>query len=646
MVSTSKVLTVSYGTFSCTLEGFDESFETMKAIAEYFRDLAADDRYFGAEPPTPDAEMLARIAEREIARRVEAHQDDGGIVLRAAQSAPAKEATPAPAALPEPEAAETPGAEPEAETTSVGHDDESDAPGTTIAADPPHEPAPQPEPEPEPEPDSVAARLRRIRSVVSHAPDAEAEYSEDEHAQDFLSRTAADLDATLAEDDTAEHEFAGDEDQDDTIAALTARLTEERVETETPEGIVAHDEIEEYDPDAGLSEDRDDDFDDSFAEDTLAQLLADAMPPEAARADHPEEPGAEPDAQDEAAQAPMQARVLKLKRSMLDAAIEEGRIEEVTDANESTEEGADEGPGASAEGEEEGDDTAEVTLSPEEEAELRRELAEVEAELAEDTLAEDTLAEDTQAAAPEAAAGMSDEPRTAGEAPRAAHLHHADADSDAARLFDTADSHFGAADASRRRNAIQHLRAAVAASKAETSAGGTLEGDDGSEEAAYRSDLARVVRPRRPQSAPTESTPRPVRPGEGRPAPLKLVAEQRVDTPREPVRPRRVATPPPAPVEMAASAFGEYADEIGATTLTELLEAAASYLADVEGREQFSRPMLMGMLKEVSGDAFSREDGLRSFGHLLREGKLQKLQGGRFTVTDQTEFRAAERRAG
>lgn len=91
MESHPKVITVSYGTFSCTLEGFDDPFTTMQLVAEYFRKLASEDRYFGGEPLQPDANILHRIAADANPYKVDAEVTDDGVTLRKAEVVDAEE---------------------------------------------------------------------------------------------------------------------------------------------------------------------------------------------------------------------------------------------------------------------------------------------------------------------------------------------------------------------------------------------------------------------------------------------------------------------------------------------------------------------------------------------------------------------------
>lgn len=58
MSQNSEILTVSFGTFSCTLQGAEDPMGMMMEVTQFFRELAAKDRYFGAEPPTPEGAAI------------------------------------------------------------------------------------------------------------------------------------------------------------------------------------------------------------------------------------------------------------------------------------------------------------------------------------------------------------------------------------------------------------------------------------------------------------------------------------------------------------------------------------------------------------------------------------------------------------
>ena len=54
----------------------------------------------------------------------------------------------------------------------------------------------------------------------------------------------------------------------------------------------------------------------------------------------------------------------------------------------------------------------------------------------------------------------------------------------------------------------------------------------------------------------------------------------------------------------------------------------------------------MNKVRQVEMEEFSREDGLRSFGQLLRAGKIEKIKGGRFTVSEDIGYHPDHRAAG
>jgi hypothetical protein len=196
------------------------------------------------------------------------------------------------------------------------------------------------------------------------------------------------------------------------------------------------------------------------------------------------------------------------------------------------------------------------------------------------------------------------------------------------------------------RDAIAQLKAAVAATEAARQLGdlgaksrdasalfrddlGALEGTENSDGTALPPlKLVEPIRSEKPAGGPSRSL-RDVAPMTEAAARLRGIA----------------ASSKAKSTEAKVVTFADFAQQHGATDLVDKLEAAAAYIAFVEGESDFSRPQVMKVVQSATEAEVTREDGLRCFGRLLRQSRIVKLNNGRFQIPNNTRFRPSGNQA-
>jgi hypothetical protein len=555
MTDKTQILDVTYGTFSCRLEGFDDSVETMKLVVGYFHALAGHDRFMDTALQAPDMDTLARLTGDRSEGDVDAAVEDGklNLRLRGTPDAPAERLplrlTPAAAVTQAPDQLDEP------DTAYDDTDSDSfDSPEEEEIDDdaPLHA-------------ESVAAKLDRIRAVVGrgHVPETADSYAEDET-----------------------------EDDDDTIAPrggvnpLAQRLAElakrnsELAAIEA--GILPA-------PLAASEQDEDDIWDGDDLDDLAEVAEMDDADSDAGKAVDQQEPD-----------------VLVL-----------------TDA--------DAAPQDDDDFEDDVEDEEDLHLAnfvDDDDLNLHDEVAEVERQIEERNKRQELS-------------------RTA--------------DAAISRILEQTDAQLNQPELRRQQDAFAQLKAAVAATEAARQLGdyggpkrrpsevyrrdlGAFEAEEMEDAFASDLDADDTADADHDETAFADDTGAPAAVTPPKPSPtLRLVASQRAtdladQTDAASLRLRQIAAKVDT-TQVRTIGFDEFAAQHDVSDLGDMIEAAAAYIAYISKEDDFSRPQVMKIVQSVADEDISREDGLRSFGRLLRQNRIVKLENGRFQVAPTTRFR-------
>ena len=701
MAENNKILDVTYGGFSCRLEGFDDAVETMKSVVGYFHELAGQSIFTSDAPALPDLDVIARLAAEQADGPVTIETVENGISLRVTRSevtSYAPEASEYDDATMEDTLDEEPSdfdddevemapynasafamQEEVAEDVVVSDDDQDVE--ETIAPDAASETAIADPVAPENFEASVAEKLKRIRAVVgrggpqtpapanAEVPNESAPISPSKSVNPLAQRLAElakrnselmQADAMLqtpaaaesaplplGEDELADESAYEDNAEDVKVVPEVLRMRHDELaaEEELSEADVAQEsdadedetvanEIADepmFDAEVALSDTQDDDEADADTDETV--LEADEADAEVAGDD-------EDDVVEEAAELEEEAEV-EAAADEHDAA-DRDEDEDEEDEDEDEEDDVELAKAGSAEDdveEDEDDDavsadalaakrnerddkplllTTRYQLNPDDEADededgfdLQEEVAKIEREIA------------SRPGNEVARHGL---PRSVEDA--------------MSRIMTKTNLQLDLQETRDGRDAIAQLKAAVAATEAARQLGDTgMKSRDVS--AMFRDDLGALE-----GTENSDGTALPplklVKPIDETPSSLREVAPLTDAA----ARLRGIAELSKArSAETKVLTFADFAEQHGATDLVDKLEAAAAYLAFVEGEADFSRPQVMKVVQSATLEEVTREDGLRCFGRLLRQSRIVKLNNGRFQIPTNSRFRPSGNKA-